>query len=587
MRRAITMENKVFYCEIDATEAAIRSAIEQSRKYGNVIQKEIRLRPGICHLSAPIALDERDTGLTLRGSGKQECCLDCGTEITGWSKRPDLLWECEIPKGIEPRMLAKIIDGKLEIRERSCYPSNGTLTNLDKTDVQWMSSQFGGWNRKPSIEERSRMTVRPDDLPPSFSVENAEITQFHIWDESTTLVKSYNPQDGVIQFASPAEHPAGAFDRHGYVIRNTMAGMEKPGCWMFDRTASKIIYHPLPDEEATGPQDYRIPVLENAIHISGTTNITLDNLTIRGANSNTMTPGLRAINPPGAIYADKSTSLTLSNIRILQCAGQAIKTMQCKELHISNCTISDCGAGGILCMESMPATIEDNTIFRIGRLNYSAPAITAGGKSLLVYVQDGSVPEEDSCLVKNNIIEDAPYCGICCCGGPHCIEGNTVSNVMLKLHDGGAIYVSRGYKTVLRGNKAYKIGSLEDSTCHAYYLDELSCDCLVENNIALECVSPFHAHKSVDCTLRSNRFFSSSALKMGFLNCCNYHLLGNVMMAMKKITFYNMNEHVFAERNDEVYSPEGPCEFLPVTWHQPDFAFVRTADGQVDFNQHP
>ena len=47
-----------------------------------------------------------------------------------------------------------------------------------------MSTTGGGWKRKATQEELTTLKYRPDDIRPWLDVKNAEITVYHMWDES-------------------------------------------------------------------------------------------------------------------------------------------------------------------------------------------------------------------------------------------------------------------------------------------------------------------------------------------------------------------------------------------------------------------
>ena len=83
-----------------------------------------------------------------------------------------------------------------------------------------------------------RITCLDDPLlGPWLDLKNAEITVYHMWDESVVGVKSLDPATQVIRFANPAGHPPGAFGVHNYVVWNVREGMTAPGQWYLDRTA--------------------------------------------------------------------------------------------------------------------------------------------------------------------------------------------------------------------------------------------------------------------------------------------------------------------------------------------------------------
>jgi hypothetical protein len=56
-------------------------------------------------------------------------------------------------------------------------------------------------------------------------------------------------------------HPLGAFKVNDYVVWNTVRGMTTAGQWYLDKSAGKLYYWPLPNEDM-GTIDVIAPVLE-------------------------------------------------------------------------------------------------------------------------------------------------------------------------------------------------------------------------------------------------------------------------------------------------------------------------------------
>ncbi len=553
--------SKILNCR--PNEEALREALTEARSHARQgIKCEIRLGAGLCTLTAPLVLDAGDTGLTISGAKSNdgtdavETVISGGIVLTDWQKvNGGPLVEAAVPAGVEPRVLIAPapMPGRPAFLPRARYPENGTLNNIDHPDIQWMSSQFGGWNRKPTDYELTHMAISRQDaaaLPP-FEVENAEVTVFHQWDESTVRVKTLDRERGIMEFRSTMEHPAGAW-RNEYVFWNIMAGLTQSGQWMFDRKHSRILYYPYPEE--TVIPAFRIPALPSLFRLeAGANHVTIRELAFELANAPSGTPGLRAVNPPGAVDASEVSSLTLDGLRITNCAGQGIRAYRCPDLRIEDCRISDCGAGGILTLESMPSLIRNNTVKNIGRCCYSAVSITAGGKSELVYVLDGRVPEHGSAVVENNRIDGSPYCGIVCCGNEHIIRDNRISQVMQVLRDGAAIYVSRGYRCRVSGNKIFDVIMPENCRAHALYFDERSWESVAEDNLVMNCASPFHAHKSYDLVCRNNRFFSNSAMWLQGPMSEKILFEHNTVVSLKKISFVGPL-NCFVDRNNYEFS---------------------------------
>lgn len=458
----------------------------------------IELAPGDYLLSEPIMLDERDSGLTLAGSGSTT--LYGGCRVSGWRRDGDR-FRVDVPTGAEPRLL--IVDGAF--RDRSRFPAEGMLENKNTPeDLRWMSSTGGGWNRPLTHDELTRMTVNPDDLPPGMDLTNAEITVYHKWDESTVRVKSYDAANGLVEFLTETAHPAGAFQNHGYTVWNTKEGLTRPGQWYFDRSLGQVVYLPL-DGEDPDTLDAWIPLTEHVILCENCRDIEIRDLRIRLCHAPAEVVGLRAINAPGAIEARKAEGLRLASLDISHVTGNGIRLMGCKNLNVDHCQVREAGAGGIFTHECENEIITHNTVAGIGRTTFSAIGIHCGWKSMLVYVQDGYPEEKGTVLLAHNTISDVPYCGITCNGGPHRVEYNRLSNCMTVLQDGAAIYCSRADRTILRGNYVFDI---DGELGYAYYFDEQSRHSALEANIAVNVPTPILFHMSEDISICRNVFLS-------------------------------------------------------------------------------
>lgn len=182
----------------------LRQAGEACRRTGAA---HILVRPGVYIVDETVELDHRDAGPTIEGTSPDTTVLCGGIRLTGWRRAAPDRWVCNVPEGADFRKL--VADG--QPRPRSRFPESGRLRHRSAFDVRWMSSTRGGWERKPTEEELTTMLCDPKDLGSRFKPESAEITVYHMWDEPSVGVKSYDPKTGKMVFASPLGHPAGAF----------------------------------------------------------------------------------------------------------------------------------------------------------------------------------------------------------------------------------------------------------------------------------------------------------------------------------------------------------------------------------------
>jgi len=471
---------------------------------------------------------------------------------------------------VEPRIF--IVNSL--VKPRSSYPDNGCLECLDITDVKWMNSINGGWNRPPEHYELTHMTANKEDIPAELDILNCDIRAIHVWDESTVSVKEYDSDTGIITTSSPMAHPAGAFKRHQYQFLNTMYGLKDSGTWCYNRAEHKIYYLP---EEGENENNIKaiLPVSNSVIKITNSEDVVIENLSVFASNSETgVIAGLRAVNPLGAIQVESSENVTLDMLEISLSSGQGVKFLQSKNIEVSNCIISKCASCGIMTFECENEKISHNEITNIGMYDYSAIAIHAGGKSLLVYVLDGKKEEKGQSIIEYNTIDNAPYCGITCNGGPHIIRFNKITNCMTKLHDGAAIYCSRSNKTLVEGNYVTKVPKLPKA--HAIYFDELSEDCVVDGNLAVDIFVPFLTHMAKRIVYKNNIAISDDDIKLHFLKSYSLNWHNNIIQSKGNVNFvfshfvheeYTLEQFIELDNNvlscestAVIYDPSGTCE---------------------------
>lgn len=110
---------------------------------------------------------------------------------------------------------------------------------------------------------------------------NAELTVYHMWDESVVGLAGIDTDKQLLTFSTPAGHPPGAFGVKKYVVWNVRQGMTQPGQWYLDRAAGKVVYWPLPGEDMNTVETVA-PTIESILRIRGQGGKPVCNVTIRG-----------------------------------------------------------------------------------------------------------------------------------------------------------------------------------------------------------------------------------------------------------------------------------------------------------------
>ena len=512
----------------------IFEALEKTRRIQG--PKTLDLGDGTLSLSQPLMLDARDDGLTLTGTAK----LTVARSISRWRPEPDGLLSCTVPEGIIPTEL--IINGTP--RTLAVYPLAGYLRTLDRCQLHWRNSENGGWDRPPSREDLTCLTLDTASLPNGFDPAGSLVTVFHQWDESTVEVVSFDSKTGHLQLSSPMEHPSGAFGRNECVFRGVREGMSVPGVWYWDRKAGRIFYHPLPGE--TGISAY-LPTVSSPILIRGASGVTVSGLTFCFSGALRSRCGLRGSLAPGAIDAEDAQDLILRGLKIVSPGGSGIRLCRCSGARVLDCLIENAGVCGVYASDCFPAEYRGCRIRDVGRLSGCAVGIVAGGRSVLQYVLDGRPEESGGVVIAENEISGSPYCGIALGGGPHLVEGNVLSNCMRVLRDGAAVYCSRGIGTILRGNTA--ISCRDNELSYAWYLDEWSENCLVEHNLADGFSVPFQFHRAKHCVIRGNRSRSPEAMTIRATMCRDLNFRDNTFEAVGNLYLQTNREETEPSEN--------------------------------------
>jgi len=576
----------------DGPKATLAAAVRAARTLTGK-PRRIVLAPGRYFVSETIVLTPADSDLTIEGAGMGKTILYGGVRVSGWKKDGDKFYAAELPgvKEGEWDFRALVVDGRLCPRAR--LPSNGRFRHESKFPVRWMSTAGGGWERKPTREELTTMRYRKGDLGPWLNVHNAEVTVYHMWDESTVRVKAIDPTTRTVTFASPCTHPPGAFGVDTYVVWNVRQGMTRPGQWYLDRERGCVVYWPLPGEDiqkvlSVAPKVESILFMnsnrEHPVH-----DVTIRNLTLSTTTTPPQSGGFGAFRFKGAVMFSHGRRIRITEVEIRNVAGYAIREWYSREVTIEGCHIHHLGAGGVR-LGAGTGVVRRNHIHDVGLMYPSAVALSVGGGN-------------GTYTVRRNIIHDTTYSGMTVGGGRSVvIEENLLYRCMLELHDGAAIYVGGARNAVIRRNvvrdiiqhgKGYGVS--------AYYLDEKCVGCVVERNVSIGVARPTHNHMTRDCALRDNVFIADGDMTLSFPRSAGFRVEGNVFHLNGDVKI-NDPDAISLWRNNLIVQSGGKAPALSDAMPTPAEVKVRkkpryatvirvdrapTIDGRIDGGEWP
>ncbi len=545
---SVKSDQQNYFQDIESALIASRNSTES--------EKTIIVHEGH-YYDVGLEIGPEDSNLTISAATGENPILFGGIPARGWTKVDENIWETDYaPTDCEINML--FVDGKAAQIAR--LPRQGCFQHLSRYEVKWLSTTYGGWERKPTFEELTTIKVKTEDLVKAGDLTNARIGIYHQWNQSISEVENADKASGVIKLKQRCDHPPGAFYGHDdnkkgieYIVLNCRKGLTGPGYWCHDKKAGKLLYWPQP---GTNPNKSSIivPTRKTIVKMAGASNVVLSDLTLSCTGSSSEPVSFGGNKAPAALQiTGPASGITLLNLNIEKTGGKAIDATSSENeditaICVGNCRISDSGGPGINIL-SPGAMIYTNHIQNIGLYYDSSIALKVIG---------------ENSVTSNNLVEGCPYTAITGGGKNAVFSGNIVRDYMLRLDDGGAFYFFAGNHLTLAKNEVY--GS-SGRLAHAYYLDERSVDCVVEDNLAVNTPYCFQGHMANDCIFRHNLVLCEGGTQLAFARCKDFILQDNVfdvggtiafkmpscaIKAMPNNIFHSKSNHIILKLLDEL-----------------------------------
>ena len=496
----------------------------------------VYVRGGTYWLVNPLIFTAADSGteqapVTYQAMGSEKPVVSAGKPVRGWARATlngHDVWAAKLPQfaGNQAMFGEMWVGGKRRVMARS--PNMGFFKAGAVPDLAKDTPQQKG---------QTRFKYQNDDLKSWPDVANATVTLMSLWTESHLPVKSVDEAEHMVEFTRPTVLKMASEDR--YFIEGAAELLDEPGEWYFDRSTTTLYYMPAPGEMMLGTETV-VPWHEQVLRLEGdpTNNAFVEHLTFRGitfANSewelprdqrDQRAPGGRsasgfsqaAVGVPGAVWGSGVRHCVLDNCTVAHAGNYGIELAGgCQDNKITNCTITDLGAGGVKigqtsirladAEQTRHNEISDCTISDCGHRFPSA-----------VGVWIGQSPDN---VISHNDIHGIYYTGISigwtwgygnARAGGNLVEFNHVHHIGATvdgeepiLSDMAGIYTLGAHKgTVIRNNVFHDIAGLRYGGWGIYF-DEGTSDIVAENNLVYRTThGGFHQHYGKDNLFRNN-----------------------------------------------------------------------------------
>jgi hypothetical protein len=209
-----------------------------------------------------------------------------------------------------------------------------------------MSRTGGGWKRKPTAEELTTMVHRPEDIEPWLDPASAEVTVYHMWDESVAGVKAID----TLTFTNALGHPLGAFGATKYVV----CGVERPRG--HDRPRPVVPGPVRPARSCTGrwrartwprPTSWRPRWSASSAWPAARTPPWRTSRSEGWRNTPLRTGGFGAFNFDGAVALHETRGGLLRDLVITNVNGHGVRTDGVAGVRVEGCEVHHTGACGL------------------------------------------------------------------------------------------------------------------------------------------------------------------------------------------------------------------------------------------------
>ena len=494
-----------------ATIAGAREAVQQLKAGDDGLHQPVivHLAAGIYELSETLRFTPEDSGTAeypiryIAAAGAAPV-LSGGCRITGWKEATHdglRCWTADLPNVAAGRWNFTRIYVNDAPRLRPRLPKTGFyhftgLAGCANTGMDWMNGP-------------DRANFAEGEIQNWHNLQDVELISYQLWFDTHHRIKSLDETTRTMQFHAKSlgslKDEKNDFAR--YFVENIFEALDTPGQWYLDRTAGRLYYLPLPNEniETTVIVAPRITEL---LRLQGygtrrVGHIIFENLLFAHQHWELTAncPGYMqaACGVPGSLVLEGAEHCAFYGCSIAHVNGYGLEILAgSTENTIAACTIHDAGAGGIKIGHEQLAPLQS----AVGKGLTGGPPIATTVSDCVIRDCGHIFPSSIGIWIGNsgwnriihNRIFDCTYTGISCGWtwgyGPsrtmaNRIEYNHIHHINSReiLSDNGGIYtLGQQPGTTLRGNV------IHDISCYGYgawgiYPDEGSSEIRIENNL--------------------------------------------------------------------------------------------------------
>lgn len=427
-------------------------------------EKTIIFEDGVYPFEKPVRFVASDYDFTIKAEHPGKAILSGSVKLTGWRQDEN-----------DPRLL---------VADLPFEPEEGALYTL-ASGSEWCglaSFPEKGRLRYKSAGENNHTYLQYDmkSLPEGVSLSGLDLKSAWLiipqeWATTRTGIATNDVANGAFILKSKMNMPIGQYNQ-GFTLMNTRHGVRKPGMWMYEATAKKVVYWPREGETADN-LDCEISRAMAIFDVHNTKNMKVSGLVMQGCAMSFANNNIYSAGPANAVFSMKGAyRLEVDNVVIRNTAGGGIAALKPVKCVTRNSHVYNVGGTAIDYIDGGDASDVINChVHDYGRLNSAACGV-------------GLQISNVKCI--GNHIHDGPGNGVVLWSDNSIFASNHLHHVMQVQRDGGGLY--GGYNnTLVKDNYVHDIGGWP-----GLYADEGSQNSVFCGNTFENCWWPTHMHQT-------------------------------------------------------------------------------------------